>query len=54
MKTHKTLGCEFYQIPIGKYDSYTHNTVCGIDHKKMIVYKCGYCGKTWEIKLDKD
>ena len=47
--THGTLGCKFYQIPIGKYDWYTHDTICGYVHKKVIVYKCGYCGRTWEI-----
>ena len=53
--THKTLGCEFYQNKIGKYDWYTHDTICGYVHNKVIVYKCGYCGRTWEkINLDKD
>ena len=49
--THRTLGCKFYQIPIGKYDWYTHDTVCGYVHKKVVVYKCGYCGKVWHKNM---
>jgi hypothetical protein len=49
--THDGLGCRYYQNKIAEYRSITTN-VANKDYKNAMtveVYKCGYCGRTWEV-----
>jgi len=47
METHKDLGCKFYRQPIAEYDKWSY-AMCRYEKSHWVVFKCGYCSKTWE------
>ena len=52
--THDDLGCDYYKNKIGEYKTITstHTNPTDDDFKGASVtrvYKCGYCGRVWEV-----